>query len=136
MQKNIRHVGNFRSINAHIFIIPIQFKVRRKSILDINLFICSIRYTSRQSMVPIDLYVRKPENDENGTTKAVMAAIFLGLNPSKSMSGEIIPPPPIPSNPDNRPARTPISDKERNGTSSRKTSCFPRLNNENIIQRK
>lgn len=71
-----------------------------------------------QSTVPMDQYVRNPDKDEKGTTKAVMVVIFFGLNPMMSKIGEIIPPPPIPSNPDNNPASVPISESEMYGMSS------------------
>ena len=62
-----------------------------------------------QLIFPIAQYVRNPEKEEKGTTKAVIAVIFLGLNPNINIKGEIIPPPPIPSIPESKPAIVPIN---------------------------
>jgi len=48
------------------------------------------------------------EEDEKGTTKAVIAAIFLGWYPNISIRGEMMPPPPTPSKPERSPASEPI----------------------------
>ena len=67
----------------------------------------------RQSTLPIAQQVKNPAKDENGTTKAVITVIFLGLKPNININGEIIPPPPTPSKPDKSPAKAPINDNEK-----------------------